>query len=196
MHGVSNPFLKLPTTRAVPGRCPPKRERFNAALYIDECHNFLTMPGSVDDMLAEARGFRLGLVLAHQNLTQLPRETQAALSANARSKIYFTVEPGDAKDLARHTLPELDEHDLSHLDVHTAAARLLVGGRELPAFTFTTNPPTDPHGQAAAIRDACARAHARTDPPAPETKPEPAPGARAPAPRPHRPKVPDQPRRA
>jgi hypothetical protein len=29
MHGVSNPFLKLPTTRAVPGRCPPKRERFN-----------------------------------------------------------------------------------------------------------------------------------------------------------------------
>jgi hypothetical protein len=48
----------------------------------------------------------------------------------------------------------IDEHDLAHLDIHTAAARLLVGNRELPAFTFTTNPPPEPLGHAATIRPA------------------------------------------
>jgi|HubBroStandDraft_5_1064220.scaffolds.fasta_scaffold187397_2 hypothetical protein len=45
-----------------------------AALYLDECHNFLNLPGSLEDILSEARGYRLSLVLAHQHLDQLPRE--------------------------------------------------------------------------------------------------------------------------
>jgi hypothetical protein len=28
----------------------------------------------------------------------------------------------DARDLSKHTKPELDEHDLTHLDVYTASA--------------------------------------------------------------------------
>jgi hypothetical protein len=54
--------------------------------------------------------------------------------------------------LARHTLPELDEHDLSHLDAYTAAARLVVDGAETPAFTLATNPPPPIVGAAEAIR--------------------------------------------
>ncbi|WP_238011526.1 type IV secretion system DNA-binding domain-containing protein [Dactylosporangium sp. AC04546] len=140
----------------------PEQQRRDATLYIDEVQNFLNLPGSVEDILSEARGFRLGLVLAHQNLGQLPAATASAISANARSKIYFNVDPLDARDLARHTRPELDEHDLAHLDVHTAAARLLVSNRELPAFTFTTNPPPAPVGEATAIRQAVAAARTRT----------------------------------
>src|SRR5207248_7013542 len=74
------------------------------------------LPGSVGDMLAEARGYHFGMVLAHQNLSQMPRDTQLAISANARSKIFFSCAPEDAHQLARHTMPELDEHDLSHMD--------------------------------------------------------------------------------
>ena len=136
-------------------------QRKDATLYIDECQNFLNLPGSVDDMLAEARGFRLGLVLAHQNLAQLPKETADAVSANARSKVYFNVDPNDARELGKHTKPELDDHDLAHLDVYTASARLLVANREMPAFTFTTNPPIEPVGEATAIRQAVAASHAR-----------------------------------
>lgn len=138
-------------------------QRKDAVLYVDECQNFLTLPGSVGDMLAEARGFRLGLVLAHQDLAQLPKDIAAAVSANARSKLYFTVDPADARELSRHTKPEVDEHDLAHLDVYTAAARLLVDNRELPAFTFTTNPPTPVVGEATAIRQECAAAHTRAE---------------------------------
>jgi hypothetical protein len=139
----------------------PEDRRKDATLYIDECQNFLNLPGSVDDMLAEARGFRLGLVLAHQNLAQLPKETADAVSANARSKIFFNVDPNDARELAKHSRPELEDHDLSHLDVFTASARLLVANREMPAFTFTTNPPVEAVGEALAIRQRVSAAHAR-----------------------------------
>jgi hypothetical protein len=118
----------------------PEPRRRDATVVIDEAHNILNLAGSVSDMLAEARGYRLSLVLAHQHLAQLPRDTQLALSANARNKIYFNCSPEDAHQLARHTLPELDEHDLSHLDAYTAATRLVIGNRETAAFTLATNP--------------------------------------------------------
>ena len=71
----------------------PEDQRKDANLYVDECHNFLTLPGSVGDMLAEARGFRLGLVLAHQDLAQLPNDIAAAVSANARDEAVLQRRP-------------------------------------------------------------------------------------------------------
>jgi hypothetical protein len=130
----------------------PEPNRRDASIYVDEAHNVLNLAGSVGDMLAEARGYHLSLLLAHQNLTQLPRDTQLALSANARNKLYFSCSPEDAHQLARHTMPELTEHDLSHLDAYTAAARLVVGSRETTAFTLRTRPPAPIAGEALAIR--------------------------------------------
>ncbi|MEW2427808.1 ATP-binding protein [Micromonospora sp. NPDC047644] len=135
----------------------PDRRR-DATLIIDEAQNFLTLANSLDTMLAEARKYRLSLVLAHQDLAQFPRDLLAAASANARNKIYFTVAPEDAKVLSRHTLPELGEHDLAHLDAYTAAARLVVNGRQTPAFTMKTRPPKPIVGEATAIRRAAAAA--------------------------------------
>ncbi|WP_436536240.1 type IV secretory system conjugative DNA transfer family protein [Actinoplanes sp. HUAS TT8] len=135
----------------------PADKRRDAAVYIDEAHNFLNLPGSVADMLAEARGYGLSLGLAHQNLAQMPRETQLAVSANARNKVFFSCAPEDATQLARHTAPELDDHDLSHLDAYTAACRLIVAGRETAAFTLRTPPPRPALGTAGQLREALAR---------------------------------------
>ncbi|GIH16341.1 type IV secretory system conjugative DNA transfer family protein [Rugosimonospora africana] len=135
----------------------PEAARHDAVCYIDESHNILNLAGSVTDMLAEARGYHLSLVLAHQNLSQLPRETQLALSANARNKIYFSCSPEDAHQLARHTHPELDEHDVSHLDAYTAAVRLVVNARQTAAFTMRTRAPLPSVGETTAIRRAVAR---------------------------------------
>jgi hypothetical protein len=87
--------------------------------------------------------------------TPATRDVAAAASANARNKIYFTVDPKDARELAHHTLPELDEHDLGHLDRHTAAARLVINAQETPAFTLATKPPSPVVGEATAVRAAC-----------------------------------------
>ncbi|GAB3861882.1 hypothetical protein GCM10027610_105220 [Dactylosporangium cerinum] len=135
---------------------PDKRR--DATLIIDEAQNFLTLANSLDTMLAEARKYRLSLVLAHQDLAQFPKDLLAAASSNARNKIYFTVAPEDARVLGRHTLPELDEHDLAHLDAYTAAARLVVAGRQTPAFTMRTRPPKPVIGEALAIRQTAAAA--------------------------------------
>ncbi|MEU3117167.1 DUF87 domain-containing protein [Micromonospora chalcea] len=136
----------------------PADKRRDATLIIDECQNFLTLANSLDSMLAEARKYRLSMVLAHQDLAQFPKDLLAAASANARNKLYFSVAPEDARVLARHTLPELDEHDLTHLDAYTAVGRLVVGGRQTPAFTLKTRPPKPVVGEATAIRQAAAEA--------------------------------------
>jgi TraM recognition site of TraD and TraG len=136
--------------------------RRDATCYVDEAHNVLNLAGSVADMLAEARGYRLSLALAHQDLGQLPREMLSGISANARNKVYFSCSPEDAKVLARHTLPELDEHDLAHLDAYTAATRLMIGAATTPAFTLATKPPIAAAGRLAQVRAAVAE---RAQPP-------------------------------
>ncbi|TCJ34685.1 type IV secretory system conjugative DNA transfer family protein [Parafrankia sp. BMG5.11] len=155
----------------------PQGKRPDASLYLDEAHHFLTLPYALEDMLAAARGYRLGITLAHQNLVQLPRHLEESIGANARSKIYFTVSPADAKRLARHTEPRLAEHDLANLGVFHAAARLVVGGEEAPAFTVVTEklPPPVP-GRAVQIRRALRRRAAAPATPAP-TGPRPQPTA-------------------
>ena len=148
--------------------------RADSSLYVDECHNFLNLPRSFEEMVAEARGYRLSLVLAHQHLAQLPRDLRDGMSANARNKVFFNLSPEDAAVLARHTRPELSEHDLSHLGAYQVAARLVVGGRELPAFTMATRPAIAADaGRSEAIQEAIGGrrpralepvSHARIDP--------------------------------
>jgi hypothetical protein len=103
-------------------------------------------------MLAEARGYRLSIVAAHQHLGQLPRELREALSANARNKVFFNCSPEDAHVLERHVAPELSEHDLSHLGAHQAAVRLVVDWEETPAFTLRTEAAPEPEGGGEAVR--------------------------------------------
>ncbi|GAA1748571.1 type IV secretory system conjugative DNA transfer family protein [Streptomonospora arabica] len=134
-------------------------DRRDMAIYLDEAHNFLTLPYGLGDMLAEARAYRAGLTIAHQDLAQLPRELREATSTNARSKIFFDVSPEDARALSRHVHPELTEHDLSHLARFQAATRLVAHGALTPAFTLRTRPLPPPiRGRATAVRKA-ARAH-------------------------------------
>ena len=116
----------------------PEHERTDVSLYVDEMHNYLALPRSFEDLLAEARGYRLSLVLAHQHLGQLPREMREALAANARTKVVFACSPEDAHQLERHFAPELTDHDLSHLAAFQAACRPCIGGGQSASFTFQT----------------------------------------------------------
>jgi TraM recognition site of TraD and TraG len=142
-----------------------QRLRQPASLYVDECQNFLTLPYRFEELLPEARGYGLALHLAHQHLGQLPRELHDALSANARTKVYFTCSPEDARALERHTQPQLGAYDLSHLGAYQAAVRLLASGSELPACTIRTRPlPPAIAGRAAQARAAARARFGRTRP--------------------------------
>lgn len=132
--------------------------RADAACHVDEIHNYLNLPTPFEDVLAEARSYRLSLCLAHQHLAQLPRDLREAISANARTKVYFQASRDDAQALEREVRPELSAHDLAHLSLYTAAVRLCNGGQPGRAFTLTTEalPPPIP-GRAQAVREAARR---------------------------------------
>ncbi len=156
-------FLVSRTWQAALARsAQPERSRVDAALYVDEAHNFLSVPSGFEELFAEARGYRLSLVLAHQHLSQLPAELRAAVAANARTKVWFTTSPEDARALERHTLPVLAAHDLAHLGRYQAAARLVVDGIEAPACTIAARPAPPPTpGRAILLRDTARARHGR-----------------------------------
>ncbi|MFC5830627.1 type IV secretory system conjugative DNA transfer family protein [Nonomuraea insulae] len=136
--------------------------RAPAALYVDETQNFLNLPHALSDMLAEARAFKLSMVLAHQHLAQLPTALRQAISSDARNKIYFSLSPDDAREVERHFVPYLTAHDLANLDAYQAAARLMVRSAEVPPFTLRTRPLPEPSKDVAdRIRAAASQAHGR-----------------------------------
>jgi hypothetical protein len=134
------------------------QDRRDATIVVDECHNFLHLPIGVDDALAEARGYRLSLVLAHQHLAQLPPDVRDAVDANARNKIFFTVSPNDATKLVRHVAPYFDERDLARRPAFEVMARTVHHGHDVPPFTVTTEPLPPPiAGRAEHLREAARR---------------------------------------
>jgi hypothetical protein len=137
----------------------PEQQRLDAAIVLDECHNFLHLPIGIDDALAEARGLHTSFVLAHQYLGQLSGEMAAAIDANARNKVYFALAPRDAADQAHHVRPWLDDGDLIRLGGFEVALRPVARGRVTPPVTADTLPPPPPvPGRAETLRNA-ARQH-------------------------------------
>jgi hypothetical protein len=117
---------------------PDERPDFN--LYLDEFQTYLYLPQSLDDVLAEARSYRLNLTMANQHYGQLRDSTRESIDANARTRITFQCGPEDGRYLAREFAP-LTEQQLQNLGRFQVAVRLCVGGHTEPPFTGVTLEP-------------------------------------------------------
>ena len=91
--------------------------------YIDECHNFITP--SMASLLSGVRKYRLGLILAHQELRQLKRnaEVASAVLANPFTRVCFRVGDEDARALA-DGFSFFEAADLQNLSVGEAVCRV------------------------------------------------------------------------
>ncbi|WP_299771269.1 DUF87 domain-containing protein [uncultured Tateyamaria sp.] len=116
----------------------PERARRPFFLYVDEFPNFTTR--SFAGMLSEARKYRLGLVLAHQHLSQTDSEVADAVFGNVGSIVAFRVGPKDAPLLARMLAP-MTPHDLQNQPNHRATAQVMHNGERLTPFTAFMYPP-------------------------------------------------------
>ncbi len=76
-----------------------KEKRVPFYLYIDEFQNFATK--TFIETLSEARKYGLSLIMAHQNLSQLPKELQDSILTNCGIQCYFKVCRRDAEILAK-----------------------------------------------------------------------------------------------
>jgi hypothetical protein len=117
-----------------------EEKRRDFYLYIDEFHNVTTK--TITAALAEARKYRLNLILSHQFIGQLDEETRRAIFGNIGSILAFRVGPDDAKYLLTQYEPVFDENDLVNFDNYNAALRLLIKGETSRPFNIVTFPPS------------------------------------------------------
>ena len=92
-------------------------------LYLDECHNFVT--ASMGEILSGARKYRLGLVLAHQDLRQLQTDPKiaSAVISNPATRICFRVGDDDARKLS-DGFSFFEARDLQNLEIGEAICRV------------------------------------------------------------------------
>lgn len=102
-------------------------------LYLDEFHNFITP--SITDMLSGIRKYGLGLILAHQDLSQLSRDAELheGIMANANIRVVFRVGESDSKKMVSE-LGNLSTLELQNLGKGEAVVKI-----EQPRYTTTIN---------------------------------------------------------
>jgi hypothetical protein len=92
-------FIAL-TLQAALERAPiPESKRRPAFLYIDEAHEYFDQ--NVDELLTQARSYKLGLILAHQQLDQLGEHgLKGSLATNTSIKLVGGINDKDARAIA------------------------------------------------------------------------------------------------
>jgi hypothetical protein len=98
-------------------------------VYMDEFQNFTTQ--SISVILAEARKYRLCLIMAHQFIKQLDEKIRDAVFGNVGTMVVFRISPEDAESPLIKTKfePVFSPGDVSNIDNLNAYVSMLVNGQ-------------------------------------------------------------------
>jgi len=77
----------------------PEDRRRATFVYIDEAQDYFDQ--GIENLLNQARKYKTGLILAHQNLGQFGRGLEASVMASTAVKLVGGVSAGDAAALSR-----------------------------------------------------------------------------------------------
>ncbi len=113
-----------------------EEDRQDWYLYVDEFHNFAT--DTFDEILSEARKYRLNLTIAHQFLGQLSDTIRRTVFGNVGSMVSFRVGGNDAKILAEEYNPRFTERDIINLGVREFYLKMSINGELCEAFSGRT----------------------------------------------------------
>jgi len=108
-------------------------------VYADEFHTFTTL--STASMLSELRKYRVGMILAHQYISQLDPEVRDAVLGNTGTIITFRVGAADAHTIAKEFAPELSAIDLMSLPNYHIYLKLMIEGAVSRPFSAETLQP-------------------------------------------------------
>jgi hypothetical protein len=154
--GKENSFLLGSLIMAKFQQMAMSRQRMSAEkrrdffVYLDEFQNFITP--SMAEILTGARKYRVGLILAHQELHQLQRDSEvaSALLSNPYTRIVFRVGDADAHALEKG-FTSFTGKDLQNLGTGEAICRI---ERSDADFNLSVSLPDEPDATLAkAVRD-------------------------------------------
>lgn len=118
-------------------------------LYVDEFQSIASENFSI--LLAEARKFGLGLILANQYLSQISdRNILTSILGNVGTMISFRLGLEDAQILESQFLPTFSREDLCNLANYNAVMRTNVEGERIVPTLFKTIQPSIPSNVATA----------------------------------------------
>ncbi len=125
----------------------PEADRVPHVLYCEEAHNFI---GDFESILAEARKFKLLLVLATQGTESLSREAAFAVFSNCATVISFRVSGSDAVRIRDEFGVMLPASSLQDLPDYTMYVRTLsragdAGASPSGPHFVSGHPPFDRH---------------------------------------------------
>ncbi|MGC8651370.1 MAG: CxxC-x17-CxxC domain-containing protein [Minisyncoccia bacterium] len=117
-----------------------EEERRDFFLYIDEFQNFSTE--SFANIFAEARKYRLNLILAHQYIAQLNDMVRDAIFGNIGTLITFRTGPEDAELLEKYFMPDFTQEDIINLPNFNFYIKLMIDGYLTKGFSGINIPPS------------------------------------------------------
>lgn len=138
---------------------PPER-RHVVSVFIDEVQDYLTLPTDLADALSQSRGLGVGFTIAHQYRNQLPPALRAGVDANARNKVVFGLNAGDAHDMAAMA-PNLDVSDFMLLPRFGIYTQLMIGGHTTGWISGQTTPAVPAISDPAQLKAASAELYGR-----------------------------------
>ncbi|MDQ5882991.1 MAG: hypothetical protein QG648_346 [Patescibacteria group bacterium] len=118
----------------------PEEERQDFYLYIDEFQNFSTE--SFANIFAEARKYRLDLILAHQYINQLNDTVKDAIFGNIGTLVTFRTGPEDAELLEKYFFPDFTQEDIINLPNYNFYIKLMIDGYLSKGFSGMNIPPS------------------------------------------------------
>ena len=123
----------------------PEEKRRDFLLYVDEFQNFASE--AFEDILSEARKYRLALILAHQYIAQMDEEVRDAVFGNVGTLITFRVGGADAEHIETEFTPEYLIEDFVNLGKYDIILKLMIDGAASRAFSAKTLAPFKPEGE-------------------------------------------------
>jgi hypothetical protein len=117
----------------------PEDERRNFYLFIDEFQNFST--DAFASILAEARKYRLCLILSHQYIDQLSQPVRQAVFGNVGTIMCFRVGHTDAEVMVKEFGGTFSVNMLADLNRYEAVVKLLEDGTNRAPFLAKMLPP-------------------------------------------------------
>ncbi|MCU4753443.1 TraM recognition domain-containing protein [Halobacteria archaeon AArc-curdl1] len=116
----------------------PLEEREMFSLFIDEAKHYMSESSNFDELLSEAREYRLSTWIATQYIDQLDAEMQRAVVNNCRTKLVFQPEIADDGSRISNMLLGVTKDHLQHLGQYRA---FLQSPGNNDAVSFSTFPP-------------------------------------------------------